>query len=137
MDSLKYLRNEIKIYFPESSELQLSAHFATHRRFNFYFDTGRSDCFLIYLNWEGDGDIYTLKCLEFDDKEVLKTLISNYPETGSKVFNLGKPRSTFSFDYFADNRLSVLSFKGSANISMDSNEVTGHQLMQCVDPYFL
>lgn len=135
MDSLNYLRNEIKRYFPESSELKLSSSFASHRRFNFYFDTGTQDRFLIYLNWEGDSDIYTLKCLEFENTAILQQLIQSYTQLGSKVFNLGKPRSAFTFVYLADDRLSILSFKSPTDVHFESKEITGNQLLQCVDPF--
>lgn len=136
MNAIDYLRNEIRSYFPESSELQLSSTFALHRRFNFYFEITSGYPFLLYLNWDGEGDRFTLKCLEFNDSEVLSRLIRVYPEMGSKSFNIGKPRTTVSFIYDADNKLRPTEFKGLTNVNVDSNDMTGFTLMQCVDPAF-
>jgi hypothetical protein len=135
MDAIDNLRNDIKSYFPESSELQLSSYFAKHRRFNFYFKITDDYRFLLYLNWD-EGDRFTLKCLEFNDTEILNKLIDAYPETGSKAFNIGKPRSTAAFIFRGENRLSVTDLKGSVDINFDWNEISGKKLMQCVDPAF-
>ena len=135
MDAIDNLRDEIKSYFPESSELKLSKKFAQHRRFNFYFKIIPDYSYLLYLNWDGEGEYrFTLKCLEFSNAEVLNDLIEAYPETGSKVFNIGKPRSTVSFIYRSENKLSVTDVKGAVDINFDWNEITAKKLMECVDP---
>jgi hypothetical protein len=135
MDALNYLRKQIKTYFPESSELILSSSFATHPRFNFYFEIKPGERFLLYLNWDGDDLRYTLKCLEFRDWEVLKRLIDAYPTIGSKAFNIGQPRALISFLYRDDDRLAALQHKGSINGSVDSEEIIGAQLMHGLDPF--
>ena len=137
MNAIDYLRGEIKAYFHDASELQLSSHFAAHRRFNFYFKI-KNDCpYLLYLNWDGEYDKFILKCLEFPDAEILTGLIKAYPETGSKIFNIGKPKSTISFICRDENKLSVSDFKGPSSVNIDSKEISGNQLMQCIDPNLL
>ena len=137
MDTIHYLRAEIKSYFPESSELQLSSSVAQNRRFNFYFKITEDVRFLIYLNWDGESNILVLKCLEFSNTEVLNKLVKEYPEGGSKTFNIGQPMSTVMFIYRGENKLSVKELKGSASIHFDWNEVSGKKLMECVDPALL
>jgi hypothetical protein len=133
MDALNYLRHEIKSYFPESSELQLSESYARQPRFNFYFEVLPGERFLLYLNW--DGDRFTLKCLEFIGSDMLKGLMNAYPEWGSRVFNAGKPRATVSFDYYEKDRLGALKFFGNISEQIHSHEISGKQLLQCVDPF--
>ena len=135
MDALNYLREEIKSYFFESTELQLSSAYANQRRFNFYFEIASGQRFLLYLSWEGDDERFTLKCLEFSDWETLKKLIDAYPETGSKAFNIGQPRSTISFFYLGKDRLSALDYKGVIKGHIDSSEISGRQLMGCINPF--
>ena len=135
MNAIDYLRDAIKTYFPESSELHLSGFYKNHRRFNFYFEIKAECPFLLYLNWDGDEDRFTLKCLEFINPEILRKLVSAYPDTGSKAFNIGKPRSVVSFFYLGENRLSALEFKGTISLNIESNEITAAQLMQCIDPF--
>ena len=137
MDTIHHLRAEIKKYFPESSELQLLSSVAQNRRFNFYFQITEDVRFLIYLNWDGESNILVLKCLEFDNAEILNELIKEYPEGGSKTFNIGKPISTVMFIYHGENKLSVKELKGSASIHFDWNDVSGKKLMECVDPSLL
>ena len=103
MNTIDYLRDEIKRHFPESSELQLSGDFAQRRRFNFYFKIKDKYPYLLYLNWDGEYDQFILKCLEFVNEEILEKLIAEYPESGAKTFNLGKPCFTVSFIYHARN----------------------------------
>ena len=134
MDSMDYLRSEIKTYFPESSELQLSGILATHRRFNFYFKIRSDYPFLLYLNSDGESERFTLKCLEFSSPELLSTLIDAYPETGTKIFNIGKPKLTASFIYRSENKLSITDLKGPISIHFDWNNTSGNKLMECVDP---
>jgi len=135
MDAIDYLRGEIKSYFPESSELRLLD--TQQRRFNFYFKIKADSLYLIYLNWDGEYDKFILKCLEFPDAEILTGLIKAYPETGSKIFNIGKPKSTISFICLDENKLSVSDFKGPSSVNIDSKEISGNQLMQCIDPNLL
>lgn len=134
MDALNDLREVIKSYFSDSSELYLSSSYANLRRFNFYFQIAPEQRFLLYLNWDGDGSRFTLKCLEFDSLETLQKLTDIYPDAGSKAFNIGKPRSVVSFFYQGENRLSALEFKGEIGLHIDSREISGNQLLQCVDP---
>ncbi|MHA4739837.1 hypothetical protein [Dyadobacter sp. MSC1_007] len=133
MDSLEYLRDEIKTYFPDSRELQLSAAFDGQRRYNFYFEIAPEQRHLLYLNWDGDIDGFTLKCLEFPDEVILKELTDAYTDKGSKVFNMGQPIATLSFVYQEKDRLSVRSYKGNAPI--DSREISARQLMYGVNPF--
>ena len=135
MEAIDYLRGEIKSYFPESTELRLSG--IAQRRFNFYFEITANAHFLIYLNWDGEYDRFILKCLEFTNAEILAGLISTYPESGSKVFNSGKPKSTISFICLGENKLSVSDYKGSSSVLIESREITGAKLMQCIDPELL
>jgi hypothetical protein len=135
MNAIDYLRGEIKAYFHDASELQLSSRFAAHRRFNFYFKI-KNDCpYLLYLNWDGEYDRFILKCLEFGQAEILDKLIAEYPENGAKTFNLGQPYRTVTFIYKGENRLSVLDFKGPVDGDIQSSEITGYELMQSVDPF--
>ncbi|MCF2502651.1 hypothetical protein L0663_04635 [Dyadobacter sp. CY107] len=134
MDVLNYLRDEIKAYFPESSELQLSSAFANHRRFNFYFEIAPQQRFLLYLSWDGDYDRFTFKSLEFSSEEVLRALADAYPEKGSRIFNMGQPRSTVSFESRGGGRLSALEFKGIIHCDISAGEISGRELMECVDP---
>ena len=133
MDAIDSLRAAIKSYFPESSELQLSSHFATHRRFNFYFKITSDYSYLLYLNWD-EGDRFTLKCLEFSSADLLGGLIDSYPELGTKTFNVGKPRSTVSFIYMDEDKLKVTDMKGAVDIRFDWNSTTFKKLMESVDP---
>ena len=135
MEAIDYLRGEIKSYFPESTELRLSG--IAQRRFNFYFEIKPDIHFLIYLNWDGEYDRFILKCLEFTNAEILAGLIRTYPETGSKAFNSGKPKSTISFICLGENKFSVSDFKGSSSVLIESKEITGDTLMQCIDPDLL
>ncbi|SKB51256.1 hypothetical protein [Dyadobacter psychrophilus] len=135
MDVLNYLRDEIKAYFPESSELQLSSAFANHRRFNFYFEIAPQQRFLLYLSWDGDYDRFTLKSLEFSSEEELERLAAAYPEKGSKAFNIGRPRATVSFESRGGNNLSALEFKGAVRLDTNVKELSGRELMQCVNPF--
>lgn len=91
---------------------------------------------MLYLNWDGEYDRFILKCLEFTEAEILNGLIKAYPEIGSKSFNIGQPRSTVSFIYRDQNKLTVLDLKGSIHAEIDSNEISGLKLMQCIDPGF-
>lgn len=133
MDSLDYLRDEIKIYFPESQELQLSSAFDGQRRYNFYFEIAPDQRYLLYLNWDGDIDGFTLKCLEFPDSVLLKELTDAYTDKGSKMFNIGQPIATLSFVYCEKDRLAVRSYKGKAPV--DSSEISARQLMYAVNPF--
>lgn len=134
MEAIDDLRKEIKLYFPESSELQLSSSYAQHRRFNFYFEIQKEYAFLLYLNWEGDSDRFTLKCLEFSDSDTLGTLIAAYPQSGARTFNIGSPRSAVSFIYLAQNRLQITERRGIINATDESSEISGNQLIRCIDP---
>ena len=134
MNAIDYLRDEIKRHFPESSELQLSGDFAQRRRFNFYFKIKDKYPYLLYLNWDGEYDQFILKCLEFVNEEILEKLIAEYPESGAKTFNLGKPCLTVSFIYHGENKLAVLDFKGPTDSEIHSREITGDKLMAFVDP---
>jgi len=134
MKSIDYLRDEIKAYFIESKELQLSANFAQHRRFNFYFKIKDSYPFLLYLNWDGEYDRFILKSLVFSNAEILEKLIAQYPDYGAKTFNLGQPHKTVSFLYRSENKLSVLEFKGPVDAQIHSSEISGNTLMQSIDP---
>ncbi|MBE9465166.1 hypothetical protein ACFP1I_15870 [Dyadobacter subterraneus] len=134
MDAIDYLREEIKTYFPESSELQLSGEFAQRRRFNFYFKIKDNSAYLLYLNWDGEYDQFILKCLEFTNAEILEKLIAQYPLNGAKTFNLGQPCLAVSFIYRSENRLAVLDFKGPVDAEIHSREISGNKLMTCVDP---
>jgi hypothetical protein len=134
MDALNYLREEIRNYYPDSRELQLSGNLANQLRFNFYFEICAGQRFLLYLNWDGDGNGFTLKCLEFVDAVVLTKLIASYPEFGSKVFNIGQPRSIIAFLYKENNRLQPRSVRGILNEQLDMSEITGNCLLQCIDP---
>lgn len=133
MESLEYLRNEIKTYFPESKELQLSAAYDGQPRFNFYFEIAPEQRYLLYLNWDGDGDGFTLKCLEFPDVVTLCELADAYTDKGSKMFNIGRPVATLSFVYRGADHLSVTGFRGRNN--PDSREITGRQMMYTVNPF--
>jgi hypothetical protein len=135
MEALNYLREEIKSYFFESTELQLSSAFANHRRFNFYFEIATGQPYLLYLSWEGDDERFTLKCLEFSVPDILKKLIAAYTNIGSKAFNIGQPRSTISFFYLGKDRLSALDYKGVINGHIDSSEISGRQLMGSINPF--
>jgi len=134
MEAIDDLRKEIKSYFPESSELQLSSSYAQHRRFNFYFEIKKDYAFLLYLNWDGDSDRFTLKCLEFSDPQTLDALIAAYPQSGARTFNIGNPRSAVSFIYLAQNRLRVTERRGVINATDESGEISGNQLIRCIDP---
>ena len=134
MDVLKCLRDEIKAYFPESCELQLSSAYANHRRFNFYFEIAPRQPFLLYLSWDGDYDRFTFKSLEFSSEEVLRTLADAYPEKGSRAFNSGQPRSTVSFESRGEGGLSALEFKGAIRREITAKEISARELMECVDP---
>ena len=134
MDAIDYIRTEIKTYFPDSSELQLSSYFAKHPRFNFYFSLKTDYQFLLYLNGDEDGKRFTFKCLEFNSPEILNELITAYPQTGSKVFNIGKPKSTISFINMGEGRLAVTEARGVINGEIESSEISGSKLMHCVDP---
>jgi hypothetical protein len=135
MELLNDLRQFVKSYFPESSELQLSSAFAGHRRFNFYFKI-IDDCpFLLYLNWDGDYDRFTLKCLEFSSNDLLQQLIKSYTDIGSKAFNVGRPRSRVTFSYLEKNRLVNLNFDGNVHDYGHYQEMNGEQLMHCIDPF--
>ena len=134
MDSIDYLRDEIKSYFPESTELQLSSRYDKQPRFNFYFQIVADYRYLLYLNWDGEGYRFTLKCLEFTGEELLSQLIADYTDGGSRVFNVGQPKSTISFLYREKDNLSGTEFKGTNSFAFDSNAMSGKELMQCVDP---
>ncbi|MCE7040281.1 hypothetical protein [Dyadobacter sp. CY312] len=136
MDSIDYLRDEIKSYFPESTELQLSSRYDKQPRFNFYFQIVSDYRYLLYLNWDGEGYRFTLKCLEFSSKELLSQLIADYTDGGSRVFNVGQPKSTISFIYREKDNLSGTEFKGTNSSAFDSNAMSGKELMQCVDPAY-
>ncbi|WP_157488034.1 hypothetical protein [Dyadobacter crusticola] len=137
MDALTYLREEIKTYFPDSKELQLSGSLANQPRFNFYFEITCGLRFLLYLNWDGDGDGFTLKCLEFVEPGVLKKLISSYPDAGSKVFNIGQPRSTIGFLYKGENKLQPLFTSGYLNEPLGISDITVGELLNSIDPTFI
>lgn len=137
MDPIDYLRNEIKSYFPESAELNLSSSFAQHRRFNFYFEITANYPFLLYLNWDGEGNEFILKCLSFSSAEILNKLIQAYPETGSKAFNIGQPKSVVSFIFRGEDKLYVANCKGLNDSNINYNEITGQKLMECIDPELL
>ncbi|MCF0074375.1 hypothetical protein LZD49_28080 [Dyadobacter sp. CY261] len=133
MNSLDYLRDEIKIYFPESRELLLSSAYDGQRRYNFYFEMAPDQRYLLYLNWDGDIDGFTLKCLEFPDAVLLKELSDAYTDKGSKVFNIGQPIAALSFVYHEKDRLKMRSYKGKAHI--DSPEISARQMMFSVNPF--
>lgn len=135
MEAIDYLKNEIKYYFTESSELQLSSYFAKHRRFNFYFKITSNHPYLLYLNWDGEGNHFTLKCLEFNNTETLETLMSEYPDKGAKCFNIGQPKSMVDFIYRDQDRLYVIDYKGALQEQVRSNEITRNRLMECIDPH--
>ena len=136
MEAIDYLRTEIKAHFPESSELQLSSYYAQHRRFNFYFKITDNYPFLLYLNWDGEGNHFTLKCLEFTDPDTLQSLISDYPEKGAKTFNAGKPKLMLDFIYRNQDGLYITDYKGGNQEFVHSHEITRKRLMECVDPAF-
>ncbi len=136
MDSIEYLRGEIKTYFPASTELRLSERFDTQPRFNFYFQIVEHSRYLLYLNWDGDGNRFTLKSLEFESAEVVNKLAADYPQIGSRVFNIGKPKSLVSFIYRGNGRLSGTLFTNTNSFEFDSGEMSGMDLMQCIDPAF-
>ena len=133
-DALTYLREEIKNYFPESKELQLSGSLANQPRFNFYFEITGGLRFLLYLNWDGDGEGFTLKCLEFVEAGVLKKLVTSYPNFGSKVFNIGQPRSTIGFLYKGRNTLQPLFTSGYFNEPLGTSDISCGQLLNSIDP---
>ena len=134
MEAIDYLRDEIKSYFTESSELQLSSYYAQHRRFNFYFKITDNYPYLLYLNWDGEGNHFTLKCLEFNSCEILDTLIGKYPEKGAKSFNIGRPKLMVDFVYRDQDRLYISEYKGGIQEQVQSNEISRQRLMECVDP---
>lgn len=134
MKSIDYLRGEIKSYFPKSSELLLSSIYAQNRQFNFYFKITANYPCLLYLNWDGEYDRFTLKCLEFSSPERLDQLMADYPEKGAKSFNEGQPKRTIAFIYHSENRLSIIDTKGIARDKVHSGEISGVTLMECVDP---
>jgi len=133
MNSLDYLRDQIKTYFPESKELQLSSAFDGQRRFNFYFEIAPGQRHLLYLNWDGDIDGFTLKCLEFQDAAILRELAEAYTEKGSKMFNAGQPVAMLSFIYQGNDNLRVRNYKGNTHI--DSHEISARNLMYAVNPF--
>lgn len=134
MNPIDYLRNEIKSYFSESSELLLSSVYAQNRQFNFYFKIIDNCPFLLYLNWDGDYDRFTLKCLEFASPETLNRLMAAYPEKGAGAFNEGKPKVTVSFICYGENKLSVIDIKGLSHTDVHSGDISGVKLMAFVDP---
>ncbi|TDE14679.1 hypothetical protein [Dyadobacter psychrotolerans] len=134
MDPIDYFRNEIKSYFPQSTELTLSKAYAQHRRFNFYFTIKENYPYLLYLNWDGEGERFTLKCLEFKSAEILSGLAAAYAENGSKSFNAGQPKTTVSFILKSQDNLSVTEFRGSENKQLNGGEIVGKRLMESVDP---
>lgn len=134
MEAIDLLRGEIKSYFPESSELQLSGYFAKHLRFNFYFSLKASHPYLLYLNVDGDSNRFVLKCLEFHSTDILHNLIESYPEFGSKVFNIGQPKSTASFIYLSENRISVQNVKGSVAEYVQIHQITIQDLVARIAP---
>jgi hypothetical protein len=134
MDAIDHIRGEIKSYYPKSAELQLSNAFARHRRFNFYFKIEPDIPYLLYLNWDGDGDRFTLKCLEFETHEMLTSLVAAYPDKGSNVFNIGRPRSAVSFIYYEKSRLRSTELRGIICAEIHYNELDLQKLMECVDP---
>jgi len=133
MNSLDYLRDQIRTYFPDSKELQLSSAFDGQRRFNFYFEIAPGQRHLLYLNWDGDIDGFTLKCLEFQDAALLRELADAYTEKGSKIFNAGQPVATLSFIYQGEDNLRVRNYKGRSHI--DSHEISARNLMYAVNPF--
>lgn len=133
MNSLDYLRDQIRTYFPESKELQLSSAFDGQRRFNFYFEIAPGQRHLLYLNWDGDIDGFTLKCLEFQDADLLNELAEAYTEKGSKIFNVGQPVATLSFVCQGTDNLRVRNYKGKTHI--DSHEISARNLMYAVNPF--
>lgn len=134
MDAIDYLRSEIKSYFPDSRELQLSIPLPQHRRFNFYFEIKSELPYLLYLNWDGDGDRFTIKCLEFASAEILANLISLYPDKGSNTFNMGKPRVAVAFICRGENRLFVSELRGTDQWDIHRNEISAQRLLQLIDP---
>lgn len=136
MDVIDYFRDELKEYYPESAELLLSSRFDNQPRFNFYFQI-KADCpYLLYLNWDGEGRYFTIKCLEFSDAALLTQLASDYTEKGSRVFNVGQPKSTLSFLYKGENKLNGTEFKNTNSFHFDHTSMSGREVMQCVDPEF-
>lgn len=135
MDVLHYLRGEIKSYFPESKELQLSDHFTNYRRFNFYFEIAPNQRHLLYLSWDGDYDRFTLKSLEFSSNDVLQVLVNDYPTKGSRSFNIGKPVSIISFEGKGQNQLSALEFAGIIQANIHAKDISGQELMRGIDPF--
>lgn len=133
MNSLNDLRDEIRTYFPESRELQLSKAFDGQRRFNFYFQIAPDQRHLLYLNWDGDIDGFTLKCLEFPDARRLQELADAYTDKGSKMFNIGQPVAALSFVYHGKDRLKVRSYQGKARL--ESSEISARHLMYAVNPF--
>ena len=134
MNPIDYLRNEIKSYFSDSCELLLSSIYAQNRQFNFYFKITDNYPFLLYLNWDGEYDRFTLKCLEFNNPERLNQLIADYPEKGAKSFNEGQPKLTVAFICYGENKLSVIDLKGISHVDVQSGDISGEKLMECVDP---
>ena len=134
MNPIDYLRNEIKSYFPESRELLLSRVYIQKRQFNFYFKIKDNYPFLLYLNWDGDYDRFTLKCLEFSTSETLDRLIADYPEKGARTFNEGKPKTTISFIHYGTNKLSAIDLNSVPHSNVHSENIAGAKLMACVDP---
>lgn len=134
METIDYLREEIKSYFPHSAELQLSSTYAQQRRFNFYFKITDHYPYLLYLNWDGEYDRFILKCLEFADAQTLTGLMSEYPDKGARTFNIGQPKCTVSFIFHTADKPSVIDFKGPENVYVQSGEISGEALMKCVDP---
>lgn len=134
MKTIDYLRNEIRCYFSESSELLLSNSYAQNRQFNYYFKITDNYPFLLYLNWDGEYDRFTLKCLEFSNAERLNQLITDYPEKGAKSFNEGQPKRTISFTHYSENRLSIIDIQGMTHPELHSGDISGSSLMACVDP---
>ncbi|PWJ58735.1 hypothetical protein CLV98_103101 [Dyadobacter jejuensis] len=133
MQAIDHLRQEIKNHFPHSKELALSSRFALNRQFNFYFEIAPDSPYLLYLNWDGDGIIYILKCLVFKDNETLSRLKNAYPETGSSAFNEGKPRTTITFRFHDPQRLYIQEVTGECQEPLNGQEVHLENLLKHMD----
>jgi hypothetical protein len=133
MEALDFLKKELKSYYPESAELQLSPAYAGQRRFNFYFSIEDRQRFLLYLNWDGD-DRFILKCLEFSDTPTLRKLMEAYYDAGSKSFNAGQPRSAVSFVVHNNAHIRALEFRGVINGDGHPRDLGPDELMRSVAP---
>ncbi|HEV7380273.1 MAG TPA: hypothetical protein VGN64_10795, partial [Dyadobacter sp.] len=77
-----------------------------------------------------------LKCLEFGDEQLLSQLALDYNEKGSRVFNIGKPKSILYFVYQDKNQLKGTEFTNTNYFQFDHTHMSGQEVMQCVSPDF-